>query len=182
MTFSDIFAAFRWWTVVMVVGVLATPLTLLVLKRLPDRGYAFVKLVGLLVVGYVFWLLGSLGFLDNNLGGILVALMVLGGLSFWSYRRLKAEDTNGQPVIPWIKENWRYVLIAELVFALVFAVWTCVRAQNPAIMGTEKPMEFAFLNSLGRSPDFPPLDPWMSGFAISYYYFGYVIASVITDT
>jgi YYY domain-containing protein len=180
MTFSDIFAAFRWWTVVMVVGVLATPLTFFVLRRLPDRGYAFVKLIGLLVVGYVFWLLGSLGFLDNNLGGILVALIVLGGLSFWSYRRLDSEEPERQPVISWIKANWRYILIAELVFALVFAVWTWVRAQNPAIMGTEKPMEFAFLNSLGRSPDFPPLDPWMSGFAISYYYFGYVIASVIT--
>jgi YYY domain-containing protein len=56
-------------------------------------------------------------------------------------------------------------------------VW--VRAQNPSIAATEKPMEFAFLNSIGNSPAFPPLDPWLSGYAISYYYFGYVMTSVI---
>jgi YYY domain-containing protein len=41
-------------------------------------------------------------------------------------------------------------------------------------------MDFAFLNAAGRSETYPPLDPWLSGFAISYYYFGYVMTSVIT--
>jgi uncharacterized membrane protein len=40
-------------------------------------------------------------------------------------------------------------------------------------------MEFAFLNAVGRSATFPPVDPWLSGFAISYYYFGYVMTSVL---
>jgi YYY domain-containing protein len=40
-------------------------------------------------------------------------------------------------------------------------------------------MEIAFLNAIGRSPNFPPLDPWLSGFAISYYYFGYIMTSLI---
>jgi YYY domain-containing protein len=180
MTFSDILAAFRWWTVLMFIGAVATPLTYFVLGRLPDRGYAFVKLIGLLIVSYIFWILGSLGFIDNSVGGIFLAIVLLIGLSAWSIYRQRSDDQDNQSVFSWIREHWRYVLVAELVFAIIFILWTFIRAQNPAIAGTEKPMEFAFLNSVGRSPGFPPSDPWLSGFAISYYYFGYVITSVIT--
>ncbi|MGD8822961.1 MAG: DUF2298 domain-containing protein, partial [Anaerolineales bacterium] len=43
-----------------------------------------------------------------------------------------------------------------------------------------KPMEFAFLNSILQSPTFPPRDPWLSGYAISYYYFGYIQMALLT--
>ena len=180
MALSDFFAAFRWWAVIMVIGVIATPFTYYVLGRLPDRGYAFTKLIGLLIVSYLFWFLGSVGFIDNSLGGIFLALGIMIGLSIWSFYRQRSESEENQSVLSWLREHWRYVLVAELVFAIIFALWSWVRSQNPSITGTEKPMEFAFLNSMGRSQNFPPLDPWLSGFAISYYYFGYVITSVIT--
>jgi len=180
MALSDIFAAFRWWAVVSVIGIVATPFTYYVLGRIPDRGYAFTKLIGLLIVGYLFWFLGSVGFIDNSLGGIFLAVGIMIALSIWSFYRQRSESEENQSVLSWLREHWRYVLVAELVFAIIFALWTWVRSQNPSITGTEKPMEFAFLNSMGRSQEFPPLDPWLSGFAISYYYFGYVITSVIT--
>ncbi|MGH2606760.1 MAG: DUF2298 domain-containing protein, partial [Anaerolineales bacterium] len=41
-------------------------------------------------------------------------------------------------------------------------------------------MELMFLNSILRSPAFPPQDAWLSGYAISYYYFGYVLAAWLT--
>lgn len=177
MPLSDIFAAFRWWVVLMVLGTAVFPLAAHFLKSLPDRGYAFTKMLGLLLVTFVFWLLGSLGFLQNDVGGIVLALVLVIGLSAWAvYRERQAEGT---AVLPWLRENWRQVLITELVFAAMFALWVWVRAQNPAITATEKPMEFAFLNSAGRSPTMPPLDPWLSGYAISYYYFGYVMTSVL---
>jgi uncharacterized membrane protein len=40
-------------------------------------------------------------------------------------------------------------------------------------------MEIAFINAILRSETFPPLDPWLSGFAISYYYFGYVMTAML---
>jgi YYY domain-containing protein len=178
MPLTDLFAAFRWWAALMVIGAAATPLTLTLFRRLPDRGYAFVKLVGLLIVSYLFWLLGSLGFLGNNLGGILFALLILIGLSAWATTRLMQPKVADDETIR-LQDYKTQIIITELVFAVLFAVWVWVRAQNPAIAATEKPMEFAFLNGIGRSTAFPPVDPWLSGFAISYYYFGYVMVSVL---
>ena len=35
------------------------------------------------------------------------------------------------------------------------AGWAIFRAHNPDVNSTEKPMEFAFLNAIRRSPSFP---------------------------
>ncbi len=176
MPLTEILAAVRWWLVLLIIGGLATPLLYVVLRPLPDRGYAFAKMAGLLLASYLFWLASSLGFLGNNLGGILIALLVVGGVSAWAYWRLEIGERR---LGAWLRENKRQVIITELLFALVFFLWVWVRAQNPMIAATEKPMEFAFLNGVGRSPSFPPVDPWLSGYAISYYYFGYVMVSLL---
>lgn len=178
MELADLFAAMRWWAVLMLLGAAATPLVYTILSRLPDKGYAFVKMVGLLLVAYIFWLLVSLGFLGNNLGGVFFALLALVALSTWIYRRDQARGDR-VPLRAWLYEKRRYALTVELLFALFFALWVWVRMQNPTIAATEKPMEIAFLNGVGRSATFPPLDPWLSGFAISYYYFGYVMVSLL---
>ncbi len=58
-----------------------------------------------------------------------------------------------------------------------------VRANNPEVTtaGGEKWMEVAFINAIMHSPTFPPHDPWLSGYAISYYYFGYVMAAMLAE-
>ena len=176
---SDIFAAFRWWLALMVLGTAVLPLTYSLFRPLADRGYAFTKMAGLLLVSYFFWLLSSLGLLGNNLGGVLASLALVTAVSWWIYRRQKYHDLGQETLGKWLRTHRRQVLLTEALFLLLFALWVWVRAQNPAILNTEKPMEFAFLNGLGRSPAMPPLDPWLSGFAISYYYFGYVMTSLL---
>lgn len=176
MELTDILAAVRWWAALAALGLAAWPLVYTLMRRLPDRGYAFARPAGLLLVGYLFWMAGSLGFAGNDGGGIVLALLAAAGLSWLAYRRRPESDP---PLRDWLRQNGRTVLITELVFLAVFALWVWVRAQNPAISATEKPMEFAFLNGVGRSASFPPLDPWLSGYAISYYYFGYVMVSLL---
>ena len=173
---TDILAAVRWWAALAVVGLAAWPLAWSLLRRLPDRGFAFARPIGLLLVGYLFWLAGSLGFAGNDGGGIVLALLAAAGLSWLAYRRRPPDDPS---LRDWLRANRRTVILTELLFLGVFALWVWVRAQNPAISATEKPMEFAFLNGVGRSSAFPPLDPWLSGYAISYYYFGYVMVSLL---
>ena len=174
---TDILSAIRWWAALTALGLAALPLVYTLLRRLPDRGFAFARPAGLLLVTYVFWLAGTLGFSANDGGGIALALLVVGGLSWLAYRRRPDSDP---PLGEWLRANLTSVVVTELVFVGIFALWAWVRAQNPAISATEKPMEFAFLTGVGQSPTFPPLDPWLSGFAISYYYFGYVMVSLLS--
>ncbi|HPC07013.1 MAG TPA: DUF2298 domain-containing protein, partial [Anaerolineaceae bacterium] len=79
----------------------------------------------------------------------------------------------------WVKSNKRILLAAEVVFLAAFGLWAFIRALNPEIIGTEKPMELAFINAILRSPAYPPADPWLSGYSISYYYFGYVMVAML---
>ena len=113
LAWEDIFAALRWWAVLLLLGTAVTPLAFYLFKRLPDRGYAFVKMLALLLVSYLFWLLSSLGFLQNNLGGILLAVALVVGLSYLAYRRIGAE------LRAWIWGQWKHILLTELIFALL---------------------------------------------------------------
>ena len=167
-----------WWLIVSILGWLVWPLAFRLLRNLPDRGYAFGKALGLLLVGYVFWLLSSGGLLGNTWGGIVFAALVVAGLAASYYRWRGADDEVGMR--DWLQANWRLVLAGEVVFAVAFGGWALYRAYTPEIAATEKPMEFAFLNAILRSERFPPYDPWLSGYAISYYHFGYIIMAMLT--
>jgi YYY domain-containing protein len=176
---SDLAAVLVWWLIVQLMGLAALPLAFRLLRWLPDRGYAFSKAMGVLLVSFLLWSLTSLGFLRNSSGGILLAAAMLVLFSAWIYRRGDRPAEVGEGLWTWLKEHQGYVLAAELLFAVAFGLWACVRAYSPEIIGTEKPMDLAFINAVSRSEVFPPLDPWLSGYAISYYYFGYLIISTL---
>jgi len=167
-------AVFSWWLIVEILGLLAMPLAWRALQHLPGRGYAFAKPLGLLAVGYLFWIGGSYGLFSNSRTAIVFCMLVLGLASLLVWLR------NQRGIAQFVRENQRLILACELVFALAFAGWSLVRAHNPEIAATEKPMEIAFLNAILRSERFPPHDPWLSGFAISYYYFGYLLMALLT--
>ena len=172
---KDVLAFLNWYGIIMLVGVFSLPIAFRFFPRLASRGYAFLRPLSLLIWGYSFWMLGSLGILQNDLGGVLLGLGVL----VISSLVLLRGETKGQ-LREWFKRSWKTVVVVEVVFFVFFAGWTIVRAANPEAAYTEKPMELAFINSILQSGSFPPQDPWLSGYAISYYYFGYVLVSMLT--
>jgi len=171
---------FHWYLAVTIIAWMSYPLTYRFFKNLPDRGIAFSKTIGLIVTNYIFWLLGSLGFVSNNISGIIFSIFIVIILGIiW----LKRSGINS--LTYWIKEQKKYIISIEFFFLFMLLGWALVRSFTPNINGTEKPMEFMFLNSILRSPTFPPHDAWLSGHAISYYYFGYIIVAstaLITNT
>ncbi len=169
-----------WWLWMLVMGLVALPLAYRFFRRLPGRGYAFARPLGLLLTSYVLWLGASLGLLRNSIGGALFSLVAVAVLSFVVYRRGQSKDEPG--LLAWLRANVRLVLVVELLYAGALILWAVLRAYSPDLTtaGGEKFMEIMYLNSIGRSEYFPPNDAWLSGYAISYYYFGYVMTALLT--
>jgi YYY domain-containing protein len=201
--------ALLWWFIIQILALAGLPLAYRLFDRLPDHGYAFAKPVGLLGASYALWLLTTMGFLRNRWGGVVGCILLVGAVGWWFYRRpagvgvvraagqaqglplqgaaaqdhspLQDEAARDYPPLrAWLIQNRRVILANELLLALAFFGFVLFRAYNPEIVATEKPMELAFLNAILRSDTFPPHDPWLSGFAISYYYFGYLMMALLT--
>lgn len=169
-----------WWLIIQLIGLAALPLTWRLFARLPGRGYPFAKTLGLLLASYLLWLGAIFRLLPNDLGGAVVALAAVAGVSAWLGRDAWRRGADGvRPLVAWLREQRGLVLAAELLFLAAFVGWAAFRAYNPEIGGTEKPMEFAFINGVLRSRFFPPQDPWLAGYGVSYYYLGYVMLALL---
>ncbi|MCA9886182.1 MAG: hypothetical protein KC708_24590, partial [Anaerolineae bacterium] len=78
-----------WWLMIAIAGWTVMPLAWRLLGGLPDRGYTLAKPLGLLLIGFVYWLLVSLGLLGNTTGGILVAWLIVLAVAFITLNRLR---------------------------------------------------------------------------------------------
>ncbi len=130
--------------------------------------------MGLLLWGFVYWWMTSLKLLANDLAGtstVLLFLLALNLFVLWKIGPARLFKLD--------QRKKKLLLFSESLFLLSFAFWAIVRAANPEIIHTEKFMEMAFINAILKSPGMPPHDPWLSGYAISYYYFGYLLAAML---
>ena len=171
---SGVTFASVWWLTVELLGLIALPLTLVVFKRLPDRGYAFSKVLAILLVSFILWLLAYAHVLPNTRWAIIliIAAGAIGSLVLAVRRRRELAE--------FFRRERTVIIATEAVFLLAFVAYLAIRAFNPDILFGEKPMDFAFMNGILRSTYFPPIDPWLAGYSISYYYGGYQIMAMLT--
>ena len=124
-----------WYLLVSLVGLLTFPVVYRLLPGLPDRGYAFSKILGLLLWFYVYWLLASLRILRNDPGGLVFALALLVMVSFWALLEWKPSismlRSGWAEVRAWMEQQRGYMIGVELLFFAAFAGWAIVRAANP---------------------------------------------------
>ncbi len=165
-----------WWLAVSVVGWSTMPMARRLLNRLPDGGMAFARPLGLLAVGYLFWVGGLLRIVPNDSSGAFFVVAIWAAAGLWL-----ARADGDWPA--YLRARRKLVLSWEVLFAVALVLWAVFRSAAPNIepSGGEKYMEMAFLNGVLRSDGFPPNDPWLSGHSISYYYLGYLVAAVLTQ-
>ncbi len=157
-----------WYALILVIGTAAFPIVSMVCKNLSDRGYCISKIAGILILSYLTWLLSYP--LSFSRGTVLLALLILCALSLLCIIYGKSGLYVRRDVI----------IRNEIVFFAAFIVFLAVRVYGPEITDFgEKFMDFAFLNAVMRSSQFPPYDPWFSGGLLDfYYYFGYLTVAV----
>src|SRR5215203_6047165 len=161
--------ALRFFVLIEVLGLAATPLAAVAFARLPGRGVAFAKPLGLLLATWLVWIGGSLGIVPNGLAAWIGAVVVLAAAGALAWRRLRPR--------PWEDLTRRCLLWSEGIALVAFAAMTLLVAYSPDIWQTEKPMDMAFINAAGDARHFPPEDPWMAGEDLNYYYLGHLMAA-----
>ena len=158
-------AALRFFVLIEVLGLAATPLAAVALARLPGRGLAFAKPLGLLLVTWVVWVLGSVGVAQSTVHVDRRRGAARG-------RRARSCLWRLRPAIPRGAFLW-----SEGLALGAFALMALLVAYSPDVWQTEKPMDMAFINAAGNATHFPPEDPWMAGEDLNYYYLGHLMAS-----
>lgn len=162
----NLFDILIWWLVLEIVGLAAFPIASQLARNLKDNGYSISKPLGLLLLTYISWIISI--FSGYSYFSVLISLAVIGACS------LVICLVKGKPQV-----DKKYLIQFELLFAGAFVVFAIIRAYSPDIYwtGGEKFMDTSFINGLLRTSQFPPQDPWMSGTAMYYYYFGYLIVA-----
>jgi len=167
---SEIILVLKWWIVLLLPGLIFLPLTSKIFNSFIDKGYIFSKVIGISIVSYTVYVLGSIHLLKFGTFNIILILILWLFINFMLIYKKKTVGIS----------NFRLFIFEELVFLSSLFLWSFVRSYNPDIHDLEKFMDFGFINSILRSEYFPPKDMWLTPFSINYYYFGHLITAVLT--
>lgn len=165
---SDLSAVLRWYAALSLVAVALLPLVGWLGAGLGPLRVGLLRPLSIVVLTAVVWWPAALVGLPFSTPVIVVALALLAAASWAAWWRA------GRPSI-----DFRWLAASELVWLALFAIYAWFRGFNPDIAYTEKPMEIALLASASRSSAVPAPDPWLAGYAINYYYFGYQVFSTV---
>ena len=166
--------AVLWFLTIQLLGVAALPWVFQLFRFLPDRGVTLAKPAALLVLSYLVWVFGLVRLLPNTQLTIWIIFLCIAVASMWLAGRRWEE------LREFLFQRWSALLIAELVFLLMFVAWALVASGSPGITHTEKPMDFMLMNAAHQARYFPAEDAWLSGHSISYYYFGHIIVATLS--
>ena len=162
-----------WWLALAGVGVLFLPLTLRLFAGFHDGGYLFARVLGLLLSAWLAWFASSLGLAPFGRTTVAASLLLFGVLNY-------ALPSSRSAVRDFFRHKARTVVAEEYLFLLAFLAWAFLRSLKPDIDGLEKFMNLGFVNAVLRAEWMPPVDMWMAGESVNYYYFGHVATASLS--
>ena len=172
---GDVWTFWTWYLLAAVLGFFAMPVTGRLFCGFEDRGWMFSKVLAVAVTGFITWFLVSvkiLPFTTVSCVGVTVVCVILAVILHESERK------NGYESLPLNKINLIYM--EELLFFAFFLMWTYFAGFHPAAYGTEKFMDYGFMEAMMRSKTLPATDLWYSEGKINYYYGGQYFAVFLT--
>ena len=135
----------------------------------------FGKTFGVLIPGFMMWAAGvclRIPF-TRATGIIAICLYFMLCMAVGKKQKRCLED--------W-KQCFSGCLRYEMIFFVVFLFWAYLIGFNPSGYGTEKFMDYGFLQKMLTTSKLPPDDIWYAGKSINYYYGGQYYAAFIAKT
>ena len=172
---GDVWTFWTWYLLALVLGAAAMPLTGRLFRRFQDRGWMFSKVTAIAVSGFLTWFLVAIKIIKFTTMTCIVVTLVCAAASLILYCR---EQKAGFECIPFAHLDLVYA--EELLFFTAFLLWTYFAGFHPAAYGTEKFMDYGFMEAMMRSKTLPATDLWYSQGKINYYYGGQYFAVFLT--
>ena len=172
---GDVWTFWTWYLLALVLGTAAIPLTGRLFRRFQDRGWMFSKVTAIAVSGFLTWFLVAVKIIKFTTMTCIVVTLVCAAASLILYCR---EQKAGFECIPFAHLDLVYA--EELLFFAAFLLWTYFAGFHPAAYGTEKFMDYGFMEAMMRSKTLPATDLWYSQGKINYYYGGQYFAVFLT--
>ena len=172
---GDVWTFWTWYLLALVLGVAAMPLTGRLFRRFDDKGWIFSKVTAIAITGFLTWFLVAVKILKYTTVTCVAVTVACTVLSILLYRK---EQKEGFECIPFKHLNLVYA--EELLFFAFFLLWTYLAGFHPAAYGTEKFMDYGFMEAMMRSKTLPATDLWYSQGKINYYYGGQYFAVFLT--
>ena len=172
---SDAWTFWTWWLLAALMGMIAMPVTGRLFAGFDDKGWMFSKVLAIAVTGFLTWFLVSVKLVPftTTVCVLVCGVCAAGCLFLFNLQTKKKIDcfpTGHASLIFW----------EELLFIAAFLLWTYLAGFRPAAYGTEKFMDYGFMEAMMRSTTLPPKDIWYSQGNINYYYGGQYFAVFLT--
>lgn len=164
---SDTFIFYQWYIFIAVLGAASLPLANIIFDKSKEL-FVFGKILGIFIPGFIMWFLGNAGVPFNHISALSIVMIYI------SINIIIASKND--MTFPPLEKILKY----EVIFFLLLLFWTYLIGFNPDAYGTEKFMDYGFLQKMLISDKLPPEDMWYAGENINYYYGGQYFAAFIT--
>lgn len=169
-----------WWLAVLLLGWCSFPLCQYLFSGFRDKGYLVAKIFGIAGAGFLMWLGAATGIVPFTAGSCLGSVAVFAVICWGVWITFNKKKNKDRKFWQFTGEWYQTALDDELVFTLLFLLWTYVAGFRPAAYGTEKFMDYGFMMAMMRSTTLPAKDLWYAGSKINYYYGGQYFAVFLT--
>ena len=169
-----------WWLAVLLLGWCSFPLCQYLFSGFRDKGYLVAKIFGIASAGFLMWLGAATGIVPFTAGSCLGSVAVFAVICWGVWITFNKKKNKDRKFWQFTGEWYQTALDDELVFTLLFLLWTYVAGFRPAAYGTEKFMDYGFMMAMMRSTTLPAKDLWYAGSKINYYYGGQYFAVFLT--
>ena len=172
---QDAWTFLAWWLLALLMGMVAMPVTGRLFSHFKDKGWLFSKVFAVCVTGFLTWFLVAVGFLPFTAAVCIGVSVICGVFCMFLFNRQQKAGIECYPV-----QEMKLVVREELLFFAVFLMWTYLAGFHPQAYGTEKFMDYGFMEAMMRSDVLPARDLWYSEGHINYYYGGQYFAVFLT--